>query len=52
MATKLGFVALDVHKDSIVVAVADSGRQPAEVFSKIANDFRLLNKAPLLIADS
>jgi transposase len=45
MATKLRYVGLDVHKDSIVVAVADSGRQPAEVFKKLANDFHLLKKA-------
>ena len=43
MTTKVRFVGLDVHKDSIVMA--DSGRQPAEVFTKLANDFRLLKKA-------
>lgn len=44
MATKLRFVGLDVHKESIVIAVADTGRTPAEVLAKIGNDFAKLKK--------
>lgn len=45
MPTKLRFIGLDVHKDSIVIGVADSGRGPAEVFGRGPNDFVWLRKA-------
>ena len=32
------FVGLDVHKDSIVVAVAEAGRAPARLLGTIAHD--------------
>jgi hypothetical protein len=31
MKKNLRFVGLDVHKDSIAIAVADSGREPARL---------------------
>ena len=34
MATKIRYVGLDVHKDTIVIAVADEGRGDAEVLAK------------------
>ncbi len=44
MKKNVRFVGLDVHKDSIVVAVADSGRQPAQLLETIAHDeLALLN---------
>ena len=38
------FVGLDVHKDSIVIAIADAGDAPAEVFSRILWDEHQLLK--------
>lgn len=38
MRSTLRFVGLDVHKDSIAVAVADSGREPAQLLETIAYD--------------
>src|SRR6187399_2921885 len=38
MKKNVRFVGLDVHKDSIVVAVADSGRQPARLLETIVHD--------------
>jgi transposase len=38
------FVGLDVHKDSIVVAVAESGRGPARGVSKIPFEWNALRK--------
>ena len=38
MKKNLRFVGLDVHKDSIAVAVADSGREPARLLETIAAD--------------
>ena len=32
------FVGLDVHKDSIAVAVAEAGREPARLVGTIAHD--------------
>lgn len=32
------YVGLDVHKDSIVIAVAQSGREPAKLLGKFAHD--------------
>jgi hypothetical protein len=38
MRTNLRFVVLDVHKDSISIAVAESGRGPARLLETIAAD--------------
>lgn len=38
------YVGLDVHKDSIVMAVAEAGREPARVVGSIANDMAKLRK--------
>ena len=43
MKKNLRFVGLDVHQDTIAVAVADSGQQPARLLETIAADeFTLL----------
>ncbi len=44
MSKSLRFVGLDVHKDSIVIAVAEEGREPAEVHSEISSDWGGLRK--------
>ena len=44
MSKSLRFVGLDVHKDSIVIAVAEAGRDPAEVCGEISNDWETLRK--------
>src|ERR1700736_2188407 len=38
------FVGLDVHKDSIAVAVAEAGRAPARLVGRIAHDVGKLIK--------
>jgi len=38
------FVGLDVHKDSIAVAVAEAGRAPARLIGSIAHDVGRLIK--------
>ncbi len=38
------FVGLDVHKDSIAVAVAEAGRAPARLVGSIAHDVGKLRK--------
>ena len=38
------FVGLDVHKDSIVIATAECGREPARLVGKIAHDIGKLRK--------
>ena len=44
MRKNLRFIGLDVHKDSIAVAVADSGREPARLLETIPADELLLLK--------
>ena len=44
MKKNLRFVGLDVHKDSIAMAVADSGREPARLLETIAADEFVLLK--------
>ncbi|MFI5457219.1 MAG: IS110 family transposase [Isosphaerales bacterium] len=42
--TKMQFVGLDVHKDSIVIAVAEEGREPARVLGTVPYEFKALSK--------
>ena len=44
MKLKIRYVGLDVHKDSIAVAVADAGNAPAELLRTLPNDFGALAK--------
>jgi len=44
MSKSLRFVGLDVHKDSIVIAVAEEGRGAAEVHGKVPSDWGALRK--------
>jgi transposase len=39
------FAGLDVHKDSIVIAVAEAGRAPARVVGSVSFDWTALSKA-------
>ena len=41
---KVRFIGLDVHKDSIAIAVAEDDAQQATFFGKVANDTKLLIK--------
>src|SRR5208282_2831182 len=41
---KTRFVGLDVHKDSIVIAVADEGRESARVIGTIPHEWKALRK--------
>jgi len=45
MNKSLRFVGLDVHKDSITIAVAEEGREPAHVYGEILNDWEILKRA-------
>ena len=38
------FVGLDVHKDTIAVALAEAGRQPGRVVGTVAHDLKRLLK--------
>lgn len=38
MKATVRYVGLDVHKDTIVMAVAEAGTQPAEIYATLAND--------------
>ena len=44
MSKSIRFVGLDVHKDSIMIAVAEDDRCPAEVYGEIPNDWDTLRK--------
>ncbi len=44
------YVGMDVHKDSITIAVARQGREPAETWKTIPNDGARLRKALKLLA--
>lgn len=50
MTTKLRYIGLDVHKESIAIAVADQGRGPAELWKTIPYDLSRLVKAIGLLA--
>ena len=42
--TKLRYIGLDVHKETIVIAIAEEGRGEAKVFKTIPYDLpRLVN---------
>ncbi len=45
MSKSVVYVGLDVHKDSIVIAVAHQGRKPAEKWKTIPYDGVRLQKA-------
>ena len=47
--TKVRYIGLDVHKDSITIATADEGRAPAMKFKTIPNDWPRLIKALRLL---
>jgi transposase len=44
MKLRIRYIGLDVHKDSIAVAVADSGNAPAQLLRTLPNDFVALAK--------
>ena len=44
MSKSLRFVGLDVHKDSIVIAVAEEGREAAYVYADIVHDWPTLRR--------
>ncbi len=50
MTTKLRYIGLDVHKETIVIAVADAGRGPAKAWKTIPYDLSRLVKAIGLLA--
>jgi transposase len=53
MSTSVVYVGLDVHKDSIVIAVAREGREPAKNWKTIPYDGVRLRKAvKMLVKDS
>lgn len=45
MSTRLRFVGLDVHKDSVTMAVAEEGRDAAKVFVTVPNEWHAVHKA-------
>ncbi len=52
MSTKLRYIGLDVHKETIVIAVAESGRGRAKAWKTIPYDLARLVKAMHLLAGS
>ena len=42
--TKVRYIGLDVHKDSIAIAMSDEGRDPARAYAMIPNDLARLLK--------
>ncbi len=50
--TKVCYIGLDVHKDSITIAVANGGRERARVFKTIPNDWPRLRRALQLLTPS
>ena len=38
MQARIRFVGLDVHKDTVVIAIADEGAGPPEVFAEIPHE--------------
>jgi len=38
MSSTVRYVGLDVHKDTVVIAVADDGARPAEVFAEVPHE--------------
>lgn len=51
MTTNVRYIGLDVHKETIVIAVADQGRSEAKVWKTIPYDLSRLVKAIVLLAD-
>ena len=50
MNENLAYVGLDVHKDSITIAVARAGREPAEKWGTIPYDVVRLRKVLKMVA--
>ncbi len=46
------YVGLDVHKDSITIAVAEAGREPARVLATIAHDLPTLRRRLRRLGDA
>jgi len=51
MSIKVRYIGLDVHKETIVIAVADAGRGPAQAWKTIPYDLPRLVKSIALLAD-
>ena len=50
MATNVRYIGLDVHKETIVIAVAEEGRREAKAWKTIPYDLVRLVKAIGLLA--